>query len=387
MRNNGEVISPQLQSEWHPTKNAETFEKLPTRYSKRMAWWRCHFGHEWQSTPQTRYKGSNCPYCSNKLLLPGYNDLATVNPVLAMEWDSERNTGGADSVLHLESRRKCWWLCGDGHSWEATPYTRQSRGCPYCSNRYVLRGYNDLETTHQEISQEWHSDNQFLPWEITGGSNRQVRWRCLQGHAYTCTPSARINRGRGCPYCSNQRVLSNYNDLASINPDLASQWHRAKNHLSPTEVTAGSNKKAWWICNRGHEWQASINSRNQGRGCPSCPAQHSSEEEVTRNAFLPGSTPMLLPIPFRSRGYCLVDGVMGNRILEYDGSYWHRESLERDLEKTLALLGAGYCVLRVRMNLSPLSLEHPRYLELHLNSLMEEELHRGREILGQSGIW
>ena len=40
--------------------------------------------------------------------------------------------------------------------------------------------------------------------------------------------------------------------------------------LCPTDVTAGSSKKVWWLCNEGHEWIASVNDRNRGTRCPTC---------------------------------------------------------------------------------------------------------------------
>ena len=41
--------------------------------------------------------------------------------------------------------------------------------------------------------------------------------------------------------------------------------------LTPNDVTAGSQRKGWWLCpNCGHEWEAVIGSRSQGRGCPEC---------------------------------------------------------------------------------------------------------------------
>ena len=53
--------------------------------------------------------------------------------------------------------------------------------------------------------------------------------------------------------------------------DLLMQWHPYKNgDLTPDEITSGSQRKVWWRCDRGHEWQATIKSRAQGGGCPIC---------------------------------------------------------------------------------------------------------------------
>lgn len=54
---------------------------------------------------------------------------------------------------------------------------------------------------------------------------------------------------------------------------LLSQWHPIKNENQKfSDITMGSNKKVWWICNvaTDHEWQASPKDRFRGIGCPFC---------------------------------------------------------------------------------------------------------------------
>lgn len=62
------------------------------------------------------------------------------------------------------------------------------------------------------------------------------------------------------------------NDLTTVNPKLAAQWHPTLNGpLLPSGVTPGSNKKVWWRCSKcGHEWTAMIASRSRGTSCPPC---------------------------------------------------------------------------------------------------------------------
>ena len=63
--------------------------------------------------------------------------------------------------------------------------------------------------------------------------------------------------------------------LAAEYPELAKEWNYEKNgHLTPFDVTTGSNKKVWWICPLGHEWEARIKNRvYNGSGCPFCAHQ------------------------------------------------------------------------------------------------------------------
>ena len=58
---------------------------------------------------------------------------------------------------------------------------------------------------------------------------------------------------------------SKYPDLATSNPELVKEWHPSKNgNLSPTEVSQKSGKNVWWICEKGHEWQAKVYTRTNG---------------------------------------------------------------------------------------------------------------------------
>lgn len=41
--------------------------------------------------------------------------------------------------------------------------------------------------------------------------------------------------------------------------------------LKPCNLKIKSNKKVWWKCKNGHEWQAIISNRtNKNQGCPFC---------------------------------------------------------------------------------------------------------------------
>jgi DNA-directed RNA polymerase subunit RPC12/RpoP len=63
------------------------------------------------------------------------------------------------------------------------------------------------------------------------------------------------------------------------NPDLLKEWHKEKNKpLTLNETSIYSNKKVWWICKKGHEWEASISNRNKGSGCPYCSGRLATKE-------------------------------------------------------------------------------------------------------------
>jgi len=71
--------------------------------------------------------------------------------------------------------------------------------------------------------------------------------------------------------------------LAVKNPDVSMQWHPTKNgDLTPHDVTTGSGKKVWWQCEKGHEWEATVDKRSHGRGCPYCAGKRASIENCLK---------------------------------------------------------------------------------------------------------
>ncbi len=68
--------------------------------------------------------------------------------------------------------------------------------------------------------------------------------------------------------------MSSTKNYVCENPQLMAEWNWEKNiGFDPRKLTVGSNKKVWWKCNKGHEWQAAISDINRGNGCPQCYAE------------------------------------------------------------------------------------------------------------------
>lgn len=59
--------------------------------------------------------------------------------------------------------------------------------------------------------------------------------------------------------------------LRENNPLLASEWNPTKNKgITPDDVTMSSSIRVWRLGRCGHEWEATVNSRRRGVGCPFC---------------------------------------------------------------------------------------------------------------------
>jgi hypothetical protein len=242
---------------WDPTEVTAGSGKLQT--------WECRLGHKWETSVRHRTRGSGCPICGNRRLLIRFNDLATTHPELAAQaygWDP--------STLMAGSEKKFNWMCDYGHIWSASIVNRAKKGsgCPYCSGRDCITGVNDLATTHPELAAQAH---EWDPTTISAGSDKHREWRCPQGHQWTARVANRGVHNKGCPYCSGNRILAGFNDLATTHPELAAQAHE----WDPTTVSHGSSStRRAWRCSLGHVWNATVSNRALlSTGCPYCAHQ------------------------------------------------------------------------------------------------------------------
>lgn len=230
--------------------------------SENKVFWICPRNHRYLASVVNRSRQkTGCPYCSGHKVLAGFNDLMTTHPELAQEasgWDSKEFSAGSNKIQT--------WVCSKNHTFSASIVNRSKRGsgCPYCSNYKVLKGFNDLKTTHPDIASE--ADG----WDPGGelaGSEKKLAWVCERNHHYLASLNNRTNNQSGCPYCSNLRVLAGFNDLLTTHPELAIE----ADGWDPTQKIAGSASKVRWKCNAGHRYIATLGARTtNSSGCPTC---------------------------------------------------------------------------------------------------------------------
>ena len=127
--------------EWDTEKNLplDVHDILPNSF--KVVWWKCQYGHSWKARVQSRCFGRGCPYCAGRRVIPGKNDMETVNPALKDEWDYARNHPLLPRDVKSQSNKKVWWKCRNGHGWQSSVYARVEKGlgCPYCSGQTPKR--------------------------------------------------------------------------------------------------------------------------------------------------------------------------------------------------------------------------------------------------------
>ena len=137
------------------------------------------------------------------------SSLSEVHPELVKEWDYEKNTPLKPEYIKSSSGRKVWWKCSKcGNSWNAIIASRSNgNGCPYCSNRIIKRGFNDLNTICPSVVKDWNysKNNNITPYTIGAGTAKKVWWKCsVCNYEWEAAVNARV-RGNGCPKCGYKR--------------------------------------------------------------------------------------------------------------------------------------------------------------------------------------
>lgn len=100
-------------------------------------------------------------------------------------------------------------------------------------------------TGRQELLSQWdyEKNGDLTPDNVAYGSHRKAWWRCERGHSWEAVIKSRTYGG-GCPVCAGRLLVPGVNDLATVYPEIAAQWHPSKNGgLRPTDVMSGTRRK------------------------------------------------------------------------------------------------------------------------------------------------
>jgi hypothetical protein len=187
-----------------------------------------------------------------------------VHPLLSKLWDDKKN-GAAASVL-VRSFRPAWWRCDSGHSFQRSPRSMLSdSSCPGCQRG---PGASSIAKARPGLVPLWHAEKNggLSPSTTDVACAGAVWWRCPLGHEFQRSPLLML-RDASCAVCT---VATK--SLAVTHPSVAAEWHPIRNgEVKPDQVEPDHVMNAWWLCPKGHEFQATVRSRARGsRPCPTC---------------------------------------------------------------------------------------------------------------------
>lgn len=259
---------PFLKSEWLENINGDIYNVFSN--SNDIIEWICRKCHRnYKAKISNRAEDDKCcPYCSNRKLIKGINDLATTHPHLIKEWSSLNDR--QLSCLTNKSSYKAWWncsVCSNTYQQVVSQKFSSKISCPYCRKAKILKGFNDLPTTHPWLFKEWSTSNDRDFSSLMCNSNYRAWWKCSEcSREYRQTVKKKILMNISCClYCQKNKVLKGFNDLATTHEYLLNEWDYLNNILlaKPTEIDEKSNKIVWWICkdNPNHRYKFKINEK------------------------------------------------------------------------------------------------------------------------------
>ena len=203
---------PQLCLEWNYARNGAIKPDTVAAGSSKKFWWKCSVcSHEWSATASARSNGLGCPVCAGQKVRTGYNDLLTLYPELASEWNYERNLSLRPEEVRPRTHRKAWWKCRTcAHEWEAEIKSRVSgNGCPQCgaekrkNSKAIPKQGKSMAERYPEFVAEWHptKNDPNTAFDVHPGSHKSAWWRCSKcGHEFERGIATHI-RSRKCPAC------------------------------------------------------------------------------------------------------------------------------------------------------------------------------------------
>lgn len=210
----------------------------------------------------------------------GQTKLADARPDLASQWHPTLNDRAPADVsvgsAYIATWRGC--LLDPRHVWTSMVRWRVKsplieNPCLICSGWQVMTGVSDLATTHPEIAAQWHPTFNDRGADSVGyGSAYRAWWtNCSKDtrHEWQAAVENRTKSGTGCTVCLGKTVMEGINDLATLEPAIAAQWHHELNPKPPTSYSRQSNCVVSWRCENGHIWRAAISTR-QNSGCGIC---------------------------------------------------------------------------------------------------------------------
>ena len=387
---------PEVAAQWHPDLNDLKADEVTASSKYKATWTGCAFDprHVWTLEVRTwsaPWRSGRCPVCTGRQFVPGTNDLATTHPGLAAQWHPELNDRAPNQVGRRSTYVATWTSCPKhpGHVWSVSVRHRIQKpvGCNKCKGRAGMPRGENLASMRPDLAAQWSPKNTSPPSNYRIMSNEEVWWVCGEGHHWPAPICQRTGKDylTQCPYCSNRKLLTGYNDLATLRPDLAEEWDTHKNGFPPSEILVGSGYTAHWRCSCGNTWEVTVHKRtNYGQGCRNCSLKNTEPEVSLRSALSLHGYPQriiehdtVLPIKWRTNRILRVDAAghldrdaSFQYAVEFDGNFFHHGAAnnETDTIKTIALLRQGYVVVRLRgqgrYHLPDLPLEHPRLLQL-----------------------
>ena len=198
------------------------------------------------------------------------------NAQLIAEWDWKRNGILAPDMITCGSSKSVWWICKEGHEWEAQVKNRnKGSGCPYCyhARQRNLPSRNGLQKTHEEFLDDLHrrNPNELIIIGKYTTARSKIEWECKRCKRHSFSSPKHLYTATGlCSKCmtaqttehmieNNEAVFLQRLQEREYPPELLESY---KGMLKPIKVRCS-------VC--GYIWTATpSNLLRYLTACPEC---------------------------------------------------------------------------------------------------------------------
>ena len=232
-------------------EEANAFPRYINSSSKLL--WVCGKGHQWEATPARIKSGSWCVKCKREHAFDHRKLTITEMQELA-----KKRGGVCLSEEYINSKTPLKWMCGQQHTWEASPISiKRGSWCEKCFRKRLAGLYRSTIEEIQELAAK--RGGVCLSKEYVN-SRTHLKWKCKYGHTWEASADS-IKSGHWCSVCSNNKKLT-IEDMRSLAHGMGGKC------LS--ETYRGINAKLLWECAEVHTWEAAPNHIKEGHWCPDC---------------------------------------------------------------------------------------------------------------------
>lgn len=178
--------------------------------------WKCKRCHEEYSATVSDMMNNtdNCPYCTNRIPLVGFNTITDKYPSLIKLWSDKNDKKPIDYTY--TTKRSFYWkcdVCKANYLASIYQMINNTDNCPYCNNRLLFKGFNSLDVKYTEVIHEWIYEANYInadPSEILETSQKRYWWKCSKcNYKYKMSPSQKVmyykRNKESCPYCKGLR--------------------------------------------------------------------------------------------------------------------------------------------------------------------------------------
>lgn len=282
------TTNPKVLEQWNYEKNNELgiHPDNVTKVSGKKVWWKCKKGHEWLATIAHITYGRGCPICNTgkQTSFPEQTIYFYINKIDSECRNRYKVNGKKELDIYIPSLKI--GIEYDGYKW-----------------------HEKEEKIIQDIEKEdyWKSlDVKIIRIKEQNKRNSQLSdgdWLKLNENEYYLNDEdyialadvikdiifnlykidINVDIEKDSKEIYNNYLFVEEKDSLFNNKKIIKYYDYEKNkNLNPKYITKSSGKRVWWKCDKGHSYQTTVHSMDNGMYCPLC-----REELIKKGGLIP----------------------------------------------------------------------------------------------------